>query len=272
MLDRMKACPTCGAPTLDSDVFCASCGTRLQNDAERSCPQCGAPVTEGDRHCRRCGTVLDGNDTQAIPVSRRATGSNPGSADPSNRVFDTQLLPAASVPAEPYLSPRSWAPEPAEVQAEEEEYRQPPPRRREAPVGAVVALLAAAVVVASGFLEWRAEALGGGTAADIPLRFLVNPEASAKPGDITIALLLLGLGTLGAIVALLSILVPWMRFLRRLIGGFTLLVPIVFVIRSELTLRFLSGEHPFLDSIGRGVWLCAIAAVVEIVAGRWFRR
>jgi len=126
--------------------------------------------------------------------------------------------------------------------------------------------------VASGFLEWRAEALGGGTAADIPLRFVANPRADARQGDITVALLLLGLGTVGAIAALLSILVPWLRFLRRLIGAFTLIVPVVFVVRTELTLRFFAGEHSFLDSIGRGVWLCAIAAMVEMVAGRWFRR
>jgi hypothetical protein len=139
-------------------------------------------------------------------------------------------------------------------------------------VGAIIALIAAAAVVASGFMEWRAEALGGGTAADIPLRFLADPEANARPGDITIALVLLGLGTLGALAALVSMVVPWLRFARRVIGGFTLLVPLVFVIRSELALRFLSGDHPFLDSIGRGVWLCAIAAIAEIAAGRWFRR
>lgn len=216
--------------------------------------------------------VLAGDDTQAIPVSRKAAGSNPGPIDRSGEGFDTQALPAASGPAEPYLAPRSWAPEPAAEGPDEAGYREAPARRRMAPVGAIIALVAAAVVVASGFLEWRAEALGGGTAADIPLRFLVNPEANAGPGDVTIALLLLGLGTLGAVAALLSILAPRLRFLRRLIGALTLLVPVVFVIRTELTLRFLSGEHSFLDSIGRGVWLCAIAAVGEIVAGRWFRR
>jgi hypothetical protein len=47
---------------------------------------------------------------------------------------------------------------------------------------------------------------------------------------------------------------------------------VVFVVRTELTLRFFAGEHPFLSSIGRGVWLCAVAAFVEVVAGRWFRR
>lgn len=227
-------------------------------------------MAAGDRHCRRCGRALGPDDTQAIPVSGGTAGS---SAPPgrSSEVFDTQALPAASVPAEPYLAPRSWAPPAAEEEPEAAPYRRPAPGRG-IPVGAIIALLAAAVVVASGFLEWRVEALGGGTAADIPLRFLANPEADAKPGDVTIALVLLGLGTLGAIAALLSIILPGFRFLRRLIGGFTLLVPVVFVIRSELTLRFLSGEHPFLDSIGRGVWLCALAAVVEIVAGRWFRR
>jgi hypothetical protein len=235
-----------------------------------ACPSCGATVDVADRYCRRCGVLLTGDDTQAIPASKTAAGSNPQPADPSVQAFDTQALPAASIPAEPYLAPRSWAPPQAEEEPAEAQYRES--RRREAPVGAIIALVAAAVVVASGFLEWRAEALGGGTAADIPLRFLANPEATARPGDLTVALVLLGLGTLGAIAALLSILLPWLRFIRRLIGGFTLLVPVVFVIRSELTLRFLSGEHPFLDSIGRGVWLCAIAAVLEIVAGRWFRR
>jgi hypothetical protein len=229
-------------------------------------------VAPEDRHCRRCGAVLAGDATQAIPVSGGKPGSNPGPSDRSGERFDTQALPVASVPAEPYLAPRSWAPERLEEEAEDAGYRQPPPRRREAPLGAIIALVAAAAVVASGFLEWRAAALGGGTAADIPIRFLTNPKANARPGDVTIALLLLGLGTLGAVASLLSILIPGLRFLRRLIGGFTLVVPVVFVIRTELALRFLSGEHPFLDSIGRGVWLCAIAAMVESVAGRWFRR
>jgi zinc-ribbon domain len=234
-----------------------------------ACPSCGAAVDADDRYCRRCGADLTSDDTQAVPVRKGAAASNPP-ADRPSEVFDTQAFPAASVPSEPYLAPRSWAP-PAESEPEEAPNRAPASGRG-IPVGAIIALLAAAVVVASGFLEWRAEALGGGTAADIPLRFLSNPQANAKPGDVTIALVLLGLGTLGAIAALLSILLPGFRFLRRLIGGFTFLVPVVFVIRTELELRFLSGEHPFLGSIGRGVWLCAIAAVAEIVAGRWFRR
>jgi hypothetical protein len=269
----MNACPSCGAPTLQSDLFCASCGTRLRGGADRSCPRCGAPVAAGDRHCRRCGNLLSADDTQAVPVRGEAAGANPHPTDREGTGFDTQALPAASVPAEPYLAPRSWGPEAA---VEEPEGGPSPeaatPRRRGAPVGAIIALVAAIVVVVSGFLEWRAEVLGGGTAADIPLRFVANPEADARPGDITVALLLLGLGTAGAIVALLSILVPWLRFLRRLIGAFTLLVPVVFVVRTELTLRFFAGDQPFLDSIGRGVWLCAVAAVIEMVAGRWFRR
>lgn len=265
MLGPMNACPSCGAPALESDVFCASCGTRL-GEVSHSCPKCGAPVSSGDRHCRRCGTVLAGDDTQAIPVTGEPAGTNPGQG------HDTQVLPVAQRPSEPYLEPRSWAAGPTQESHEAAPYREAPEPRRGVPVGGIVALVAAAVVVASAFLEWRAEALGGGTAADIPLRFLANAEANARPGEITIALILLGLGTLGALAALLTMLVPWLRFVRRLIGGFTLLVPVVFVIRSELALRFLSGEHSFLDSIGRGVWLCAIAAVVEITAGRWFRR
>jgi hypothetical protein len=265
----MNACPSCGAPTLDSDLFCASCGTRLRGDADGSCPRCGSPVGPGDRHCRRCGAFLAPDDTQAIPVA----GANPRSIDQEVRSHDTQALPAASEPAEPYLAPRSWAPpREAEELEGELEPEAPPARRGRAPVGALIALIAAIVVVASGFLEWRAEILGGGTAADIPLRFLLDPRADARPGDITVALLLLGLGTAGAIAALLSILLPALRFLRRVVGGLTLIVPVVFVVRTELTLRFFAGEHPFLDSIGLGVWLCAGAAVVEVVAGRWFRR
>jgi hypothetical protein len=265
----MNACPSCGAPTLDSDLFCASCGTRLPGDRDGSCPRCGSPVGPGDRHCRRCGAFLAPDDTQAFPVA----GGNPRSIDQEERSYDTQALPAASEPAEPYLAPRSWAPQQEAEELEAgPEHEAAPARRGRAPVGALIALVAAIVVVASGFLEWRAEVLGGGTAADIPLRFLFDPRADARPGDITVALLLLGLGTAGAIAALLSILLPALRFLRRVIGGLTLIVPVVFAVRTELTLRFFGGEHSFLDSIGRGVWLCAGAAVVEIVAGRWFRR
>lgn len=253
-------------------MFCASCGIRLSEEADRrSCPRCGAPVMSGDRHCRRCGAVLAGEDTKAIPVTRESTGSNPHSGDPDRVGHDTGILPVASRPREPYLEPRSWTAGPAD-EAGAVPYEDAPTRRRGAPVGAILALIAAAAVVASGFLEWRAESLGGGSAADIPLRFLTNPKADARQGEITIALVLLGLGTLGALASLVSMLVPWLRFVRRLIGGLTLLVPVVFVVRSELALRLLSGEHSILDSIGRGAWLCAIAAAVEISAGRWFRR
>jgi hypothetical protein len=242
-------------------------------EAMNACPSCGAPVDSDDRYCRRCGTTLSADDTQAIPIRGSTPEHNPRPPGGAGSTFDTQALPAAAEPSEPYLVPRSWGPEPAAEEAEGEAYQEAAaPRRRGFPVGAILALVAAIVVVASAFLEWRAETLGGGTAADIPLRFLFNPRADARPGEITVALLLLGLGTAGAIAALLSILLPWLRFLRRVIGGLTLLVPVVFVVRTELTLRFFAGEHPFLDSIGRGVWLCAGAAVVEVVAGRWFRR
>jgi hypothetical protein len=232
-----------------------------------ACPSCGASVDADDRYCRRCGTNLSADETQAV------AGANPRPPDREGSVFDTQALPAASVPAEPYLAPRSWGPEPGAEQPEGETYPEAASARRQGvPVGAIIALVAAIVVVASGFLEWRAEALGGGTAADIPIRFLANPRADARAGDITVALLLLGLGTAGAIAALLSILLPWLRFLRRLIGALTLLVPVVFVVRMDFTLRFFGGDHPFLASIGPGVWVCAVAAVIELVAGRWFRR
>ncbi|MBI5030332.1 MAG: zinc ribbon domain-containing protein [Chloroflexi bacterium] len=49
-------CPTCGAPHLSEDVFCAKCGTSLKGIR---CPSCGQRATVGDKFCAKCGTAIN---------------------------------------------------------------------------------------------------------------------------------------------------------------------------------------------------------------------
>lgn len=65
-------CPKCGAKIQPNDVFCVSCGTKidliesdtiekLQSEivTELYCPSCGAEVKEGYKFCLKCGAVLE---------------------------------------------------------------------------------------------------------------------------------------------------------------------------------------------------------------------
>lgn len=252
----MGTCPACGSPTTARDRHCAACGAALPEGRGRPCPACGTPAEPGDRHCRACGRPLprppepDATAPLGEPAPRR----------------DTEVLPAV----EPFLAPRSRDARAVEAEREPRPgQRQPPaPRPAPTPIGGIVAFAASLAVIASGFLEWRTEVLGGGTGAEVPLRFLADPEAAARRGEWTIALLLLVLGAVGAMVALLTIVVPRLRRLRGLVGVLTLVVPAAFVVRTEIALGLLGGSHPFLESFGPGVWLAVGASVMQVVAGR----
>jgi len=53
-----RTCNECGAPLGEDDLYCGSCGRKL--DIQPKCPECGAMTKRDDRFCRSCGSRLDG--------------------------------------------------------------------------------------------------------------------------------------------------------------------------------------------------------------------
>lgn len=175
------------------------------------------------------------------------------------RVEDTAVMPQpAGPPTPPLPAAAPQAPEPA-----------PPPTRR-FPLGATLALLGAMAVLFSALLEWSPAAgpgAGAGFPREIPLRRLLDVEA-AGPG-ISLGLALLVAGVAGALLALLTMLVPALKFLRRLVGLASLAIPVLFAVRAIPS----AGAIVRLpELLGVGAYVAAAGAFVQIVAGRWFRR
>lgn len=52
-------CKNCGAKLSEADVFCASCGTKVEKEPQkRFCSQCGTEVAEGLKFCMKCGNPV----------------------------------------------------------------------------------------------------------------------------------------------------------------------------------------------------------------------
>jgi hypothetical protein len=143
-------------------------------------------------------------------------------------------------------------------------------------VGAAFALLGAVAVIVSALLPWAGEVSLGGpligsvTPRDIPFEALIRPGG---PGtDPTLGLVLLGAGALGALVALLTMVLPGLKFLRRLIGLATLAIPGLFVFRVVQAAMAAGLLDQVLSVLGVGVYVAAAGAFTQMVAGRWFRR
>ena len=51
-----KICAICGAELSDSDLFCSTCGTKVEQI--RHCPNCGKEVEGSARFCSGCGSKL----------------------------------------------------------------------------------------------------------------------------------------------------------------------------------------------------------------------
>jgi len=70
---EMKTCPNCGQSMEDDEVFCASCGTKVETPAPAPaggfCPNCGEAVGPEDLHCPNCGCDLR---TGAAPAAESA--------------------------------------------------------------------------------------------------------------------------------------------------------------------------------------------------------
>jgi hypothetical protein len=131
-----------------------------------------------------------------------------------------------------------------------------------------VALAGAIGVVVSALLPWT---VGGPDArvfpADVPARALLPFGEGA--GGPTLGVVLLVAGVIGALVALLTMVVPAVGFLRRLVGLATMAAPVLFALRLVTTAGVSPGDLP--GAIGIGVWVCGAGALVLMVAGRWSR-
>jgi hypothetical protein len=77
---------------------------------------------------------------------------------------------------------------------------------------------------------------------------------------------------LGALVALLTMVLSALKFLRRLIGLATLAIPGLFVFRVVQAAMAAGLLDRILSVLGVGVYVAAAGAFTQMVAGRWFRR
>ncbi len=66
-IKNMGKCPKCGAAIASDDIFCASCGTKIERKTveENVCAKCGKPLNEDAAFCIYCGTKIE-----AAEVSR----------------------------------------------------------------------------------------------------------------------------------------------------------------------------------------------------------
>lgn len=266
----MTACPSCGSSVGADDRFCGACGTDLSarpdQAASRFCTTCGGPLQEVDRFCGRCGAP--------VRVAAAPSGADPEpeqeqdffadwnlvfAEEPSPQEAITQAVPRPQPVPEVerssdtevlQVAPAAPEPEPSRPP------RHPPPRGF--PWGASIALAGAVAVVISAILPWRPS---GALPREIAARSLIGSGG----GGINLGVVLLVAGTVGALVALLTMLLPWLGFLRRLAGILTLAVPVLFVLR---VLDPAAGLGDLPGALGVGVYAAAGGAVTQILAGK----
>jgi hypothetical protein len=248
--ERSRFCQSCGEPVEPNDRFCGRCGADLRRDpsTEDLPPDGDDPLAEWERH-RKLREPDDEAPTETIPAAR------PG---------DTAVLPEV-VPSAP--SPPGLSAPPAPVATLP---------RPGFPLGATVALVGAISVILSAIVPW---ASGPDPAAfdrllprDIAFQELFF-GVGEDPGGPTLGLVLLGAGVAGGLMALLSMVAPALKPLRRLIGLGTLAIPVLFVLRVvQASVDQGGGVELVFDSLAAGVYLGAGGALVQVVAGRWFRR
>lgn len=265
-----RTCPSCGAEAREDDRFCGRCGAALAGiDAssqrpEAYCTSCGAPLTARDRFCGRCGAATGRPATAATEETEEGFDPDdffhdwerPVAAPDEAKTEPVQILRRSDTAVLPQISPD--APEPHRPLPVER------PPRRGFPLGATLAFLGAVAVVASSALPWLA-AERTFLPRDVPISSLLFGAAATRGPSLGIVLL--GLGILGALIALLTMAVPALRFLRRLVGLITLVAPVLFVARV-----LGAGLGPVLEVLAPGVYVAAGGALVELLAGRWFRR
>ena len=270
----MTACPSCGSPVAADDRFCGVCGADLESREleARFCTNCGGPLEEDDRFCGRCGAPVRTAATPAEPEPEAkvepeaeedffADWNLVFAEEPSPREAVTEAVPHTPVergsdtevlqpmPA-PEPAPSAPAPKPPRTP------RHPPPRGF--PWGASIALTGAVAVVISAILPWTSN---GALPREIAARSLIG----MGDGGINLGVVLLTAGTIGALVALLTMLFPWLGFLRRLVGILTLAVPVLFVLRA---LDPAAGLGDLARVLGVGVYAAAGGALAQVLAGK----
>ncbi len=273
----MTACPSCGSPVEADDRFCGVCGATLGAEpsevvpAPRFCTVCGGLLEDGDRFCGRCGAPVRSPTPGAAVVEPEADEDffadwnvvfaeepTPGPQEaiteavprpPVAEGTDTAVLPTAPREAREPETPPERPPRPR---------RHPPPRGF--PWGASLALAGSVAVVVSAILPWTE---GGAIPREIPARSLIELRGGA---GLNLGFVLLVAGTIGALVALLTMLLPWLGFLRRLVGLLTLALPVLFVLR---TLDPGGGFGDLAGVLGAGVYAAGGGAIAQVVAGKW---
>lgn len=280
----MTTCPSCGSPAEAEDRFCASCGTQLGAetpvDVPRSgfCTTCGGPLEEEDRFCGRCGAPVRTAIGEAEDEIPAAPDDQDFFADwnmvfaeeppPPAQAAVTESIPLPQPAVEPGPSETAALP-PVPVSQPLPTYPERPgrPAPQGFPWGASVALLGAGAVIVSAILPWATQ--GRGLPRDIPARILLDPNGPAS--GVNLGVVVLVAGTVGALAALLTMVVPWLGFLRRLVGLATLAVPALFLFRSWEP-QLAGGLRAFLDLLQPGVVAAAAGGLAQVVAGKWFRR
>lgn len=276
-----KFCRRCGNPLEAGDLFCGECGTKVPGAA-------GDPdePTQAGEMVRQDEDFFAAWDKGLPQVPPEEPPHRPDEAVTESiataRPGDTAVLPTA--PAEPYLDP--GAPRPAVPPhdaaapggAQVYPPRPAPRPRRGFPLGATFALLGALAVVLSALLPWTsATFLGGSTRPrDIPFVILIGrgeifdcvplcPRIEPSLG-----LVVLGAGLMGALVALLTMVAPVLKLLRRIVGLLTLGLVALFVfpiVRAVLP----GAPEQIWQDLEVGVYVAAAGAFTQMVAGKWFR-
>jgi hypothetical protein len=276
--------------------------------AQRFCTRCGGSLDAGDRFCGRCGQAVREGPTDPDEPTLAADVLSEEQADEEEDLLsdwdfgleDQDAIPPPAPAGPPAVSipppdqaptqsirvgppPRDTAVLPVQPQqAPYEPEREPPPGPAAAPVpaerrgggfplGATIALLGAVAVILSSILDWGRGELAGTFPRDIPARQLISPGAEVT--GVSMGIVLVAVGTLGALLALLTMAVPFLKFLRRLVGLATLAVPVLYVIRVVVVPLF--AEFRFSEVVGvlgPGFYFAAVGAFAQMIAGRWFGR
>jgi hypothetical protein len=282
----MTRCPSCGAPAAAEARFCGHCGNQLPAEEPwtelRFCTHCGARLEEGSRFCGECGAQLGepgAEETVAADVLEDEDDLL------SDWEFDEVEQPPAPMPDAAITEAIPVAPQAGsdtallELPAQDERYppaqpapvhrREPRPGPSGFPWGATAALLGSVAVIVSSVLRWNGP-FGEPLPRDIPFAALFDPAGAV--GGPNLGVILLAAGTLGALLALLTMAVPALKFLRRMVGLAVLGLAVGFALRT-IQLSLGAGELGRLpELLGAGVYVCGAGAFVQMVAGKWFRR
>ena len=270
-----KFCRRCGSSLEAGDLFCGECGTKVPGAA-------GDPdePTQAGEMMRQADEGFFAAWDKGLPqVPPEEPPHRPDEAVTESiataRPGDTAVLPTA--PSEPYLdpgAPRPAAPphDAASPGGAQVYPPRPAPRPRQGfPLGATFALIGALAVIVSALLPWT----GPGYVVEIEPRdvlFLEILDPSNAGVGPSLGIVLLGVGVLGALIALLSMVVPALKFLRRLIGLLSLAIVGFFVFRLVQALLELGSVGQLLAALGVGAYVAAAGAFTQMVAGKWFRR